>query len=60
MTFISIHSVIVYVVFFGAHMRRTRHYPLNLDVIEVVLEAMLAVGRNLDRTRQNPYLLTLL
>jgi hypothetical protein len=46
--------------FFGAHMRRTRHYPLNLGVIEVVLEAMLAIGRNLYRTGQNPYLLTLL
>ena len=46
--------------FFGAHMRRTRLYPLNLGVTEVVLEEMLTVGRNLDRTRQNPYLLTLL
>jgi hypothetical protein len=41
-------------------MRRTRLYPLNLGVTEVVLEEMLTVGRNLDRTRQNPYQLTLL
>jgi hypothetical protein len=45
--------------FFGAHMRRTRLYPLNLGVTEVVSEQMLSVGRNLDRTGQNPYLLTL-
>jgi hypothetical protein len=29
-------------------------------VIEVVLVEMLTIGRNLDRTGQNPYLLTLL
>jgi hypothetical protein len=40
--------------FFGAHMRRTRIHPLNLGVTEVVLEEMLIVGRNLDRTGQNP------
>jgi hypothetical protein len=40
--------------FFGAHMIRTQLYPLNLGVTEVVLEEMLNVGRNLDRTRQNP------
>jgi hypothetical protein len=39
-------------------MRRTQIYPLNLGVTEVVSEEMLNVGRNLDRTRQNPYLLT--
>jgi hypothetical protein len=44
--------------FFGAHMRRTRLYPLNSGVTEVVSEEMLTVGRNLDRTRKNPYLLT--
>jgi hypothetical protein len=44
--------------FFGAHMRRTRLYPLNLGVTEVVSEQMLTVGQNLDRTGQNPYLLT--
>jgi hypothetical protein len=48
------------VFFFGAHMRRTRLYPLNLGVTEVVLEEMLTVGQNLDRTGQNLYLLTLL
>jgi hypothetical protein len=46
--------------FFGAHMRRTRLYPLNLGVTEVVSEEMLTVGRNLDRPGQNPYLLTVL
>jgi hypothetical protein len=45
--------------FFGAHKRRTRLYPLNPGVTEVVSEEMLTVGRNLDRTRQNSYLLTL-
>jgi hypothetical protein len=46
--------------FLGAHMIRTQHYPLNPGVIEVVSEEMLIVGRNLDRPRQSPYLLTLL
>lgn len=32
MTFISIHSIIVYVVFFGVCMRYTRFYPLNPGV----------------------------
>jgi hypothetical protein len=32
MTFISIHSVIICVVFFGAYMRCTRLCPLNLGV----------------------------
>jgi hypothetical protein len=31
-TFISIHSVIICVVFFGAYMRLTRFYPLNPGV----------------------------
>jgi hypothetical protein len=39
-------------------MRHTWLYPLNPSVTEVVSEEMLTVGRNLDRTRQNPYLLT--
>jgi hypothetical protein len=47
--FISIHSVIIYVVFFGACMRCTRLCPLNLGVTEVVSEEMLTVGRNLER-----------
>jgi hypothetical protein len=33
-TFISIHSVIIYVVFFGACMRRTRLCPLKLGVLQ--------------------------
>jgi hypothetical protein len=59
-TFISIHSVTICVVFFGAYMRCTRLYPLNLGVTEVVSEEILTVGRNLDRNGQNHYLLTLL
>jgi hypothetical protein len=38
MTFISIHSVIIYVVFFGACMRCTRLCPLILGVAEVISE----------------------
>jgi hypothetical protein len=57
-TFVSIHSVIICVVFFGAYMRCTRLYPLNPGLIEVVSEEMLTVGRNLDRNGQNPSLLT--
>jgi hypothetical protein len=59
-TFISIHSVIICVVFFGAYMRCTRLCPLNPGVTEVVSEQMLTVARNLDRNGLNPYLLTLL
>jgi hypothetical protein len=59
-TFISIHSVIIYVVFFGACMRCTRLCTLNPCLTEVVSEEMLTVGRNLYRNGQNPYLLTLL
>jgi hypothetical protein len=36
--FISIHSVIICVVFFGAYMRRTPLCPLNPGVTEVVSE----------------------
>ena len=54
-TFISIHSVIICVVFFVAYMRCTRLYPLNPGVKEVVSEEMLTVGQNLDRNGQNPY-----
>jgi hypothetical protein len=53
-TFISIHSVIICVFFFDAYMRRTRLYPLNSGVTEVVSEEMLTVGRNLDRNGLNP------
>jgi hypothetical protein len=60
MTFISMHSVIICVVFSGAYMRYTRLCSLNPGVTEVVLEEMLTVGRNIDRNGQNPYLLTLL
>jgi hypothetical protein len=40
MTFISIHSVIIYVVFFGACMRCTRLCPLNLGVTVEYAEAI--------------------
>jgi uncharacterized membrane protein YccF (DUF307 family) len=59
-TLISVHYVIICIVFFGAYMRCTRLYPLNPGVTEVVSEEMLTIGRNLDRNGQNPYLLTLL
>jgi hypothetical protein len=60
MTFISM-PLLLYVLFFlGAHMRRTRRYPLNPSVTKVVSEEMLTVGRNLNKNGQNPYLLTLL
>ena len=52
MTFISIHSIIIYVVFFGACMRCTRLCSLKPGVTEVVSEEMLTVGRNLDRNGQ--------
>jgi hypothetical protein len=57
-TFISIHSVVIYVVFFGACMRCNRLCPLKSGVTEVVSDKMLTVGRNLDRNGQNPSLLT--
>jgi hypothetical protein len=60
MIFISMHSVIICVVFSGAYMRCTRLCSLNPGVTEVVSEEMLTVGQNLDRDGQNPYLLTLL
>jgi hypothetical protein len=51
-TFISIHSFIIYVVFFGACMRCARLCPLNPGVTEVVSEEMLTIERNLDRNGQ--------
>jgi hypothetical protein len=52
MTFISMHSVIICVVFSGAYMRCTRLCSLNSGVTEVVSEEMLTIGRNLDRNGQ--------
>jgi hypothetical protein len=60
MTFISIHSIIIYVVFFGACIRCTRLCPLKPGCDRSGIRGMLTVGRNLDRNGQNPYLLTLL
>jgi hypothetical protein len=45
-TFISIHSVIICVVFFGAYMRYTRLYPLNPGVTFVEI---LDINRYLPR-----------
>jgi hypothetical protein len=52
MTFFSMHSVIICVVFSGAYMRCTRLCSLKPGVTEVVSEEMLTVGRNLDRNGQ--------
>jgi hypothetical protein len=54
MTFISMHSVIICVVFFGACMRCTQLCLLNPGVTKAVSEQMLTVERNLDRNGQNP------
>jgi hypothetical protein len=59
-TFISIHSVIIYVVFFGACMRCTRLCSLKPGCYRSGIRGMLNVGRNRDRNGQNPYLLILL
>ena len=59
MTFISIHSVIIYVVFLAHVWDAPGFVPLKPGVTEVVSEEMLTVGRNLDRNGRNPYLLTL-
>ena len=59
MTFISIHSVIIYVVFLAHVWDAPGFVPLNPGVTEVVSEEMLTVGRNLDSNGQKPYLLTL-
>ena len=60
MTFISMHSVIICVVFSVTYMRCTPTLFLNPGVTEVVSEEMLTVGRNIGRNGQTPYLLTLL
>jgi hypothetical protein len=41
MTFISIHSVIIYVVFFGACMRCTRLCPLKPGVTQSIYEIII-------------------
>jgi hypothetical protein len=51
-TFISIHSVIIYVVFFSACMRCTRLCPLKPRCDRSGIRGMLTVGRNLDRNGQ--------
>jgi hypothetical protein len=57
---ISMHSVIICVVFPWHTYETHLAYPLNPGVREVVSKEILTVGRNLDRNGQNPYLLTLL
>jgi hypothetical protein len=59
-TFISIHSVIIYVVFFGTCMRCTRLCLLSPGCDRSGIRGMLTVGQNLDRNGQNHYLLSLL
>jgi hypothetical protein len=59
-TFISIHSVIIYVVFFGACMRCTRLCSLKPGCYRSGIRGNVTVGWNLDINGQNPYLLTLL
>jgi hypothetical protein len=56
--FISIHLVIIYVVLLWHTYETHPSLPLKLGVTKVVSEEMLTVGRNLDRTGQNPYLLS--
>jgi hypothetical protein len=60
MTFISIHSVIIYVVFFGACMSCTQLCSLKPGCDRSGIRGMLTVRRNLDRNGHNHYLLTLL
>jgi hypothetical protein len=52
-TFISIHSVIIYVVFFSVCMRCTRLCPLKPGCDRSGIRGMLTVGRDLDRNGQN-------
>jgi chromate transport protein ChrA len=59
MTFISIHSVIIYAVFLAHVWDAPGFVSLKPGVTEVVSEEMLTVGRNLYRNGQNPYLLIL-
>jgi hypothetical protein len=59
-TFISIHFVIICDVLLWRTYETPSALSLNPGVTEVVSEDMLIVGRNLDRPRQSPYLLTLL
>jgi hypothetical protein len=51
-TFISIHSVSIYVVFFDACMRWTRLCPLKPGCDRSGIRGMLTIGRNLNRNGQ--------
>jgi hypothetical protein len=48
MTFISLHSVIVYVVFFGACMRCTRLCPLKPGVTSFLSSSSIVRAPNLE------------
>jgi hypothetical protein len=51
-TFISIHSVIIYVVFFGACMRCISLLFIKTGCDRSGIRGMLTIGRNLDRNGQ--------
>jgi hypothetical protein len=57
-TFISIHLVIVFVVLLWRTYETHSGLPLKSECDRSGIKGMLTVRRNLDRTRQNPYLLT--
>jgi hypothetical protein len=57
-TFISIHLVIICVVLLWRTYATHPGLPLKFGCDRSGIKAMLTVGRNLDRSGQNPYLLT--
>jgi hypothetical protein len=57
-TFISIHLVVVCVVLLWRTYETHLGLPLKSRCDRSGIRGMLTVGRNLDRTGQNPYLLT--
>jgi hypothetical protein len=59
-TFISIQFVIICDVLIWRTYETHPALSLKFGCDRMVSEQMLTVGRNLDRPRQNPYLLTLL
>jgi hypothetical protein len=57
-TFILIHLVIVYVVLLWRTYETYQGLPLKSGCDRSGIRGILTIGRNLDRTGQNPYLLT--
>jgi hypothetical protein len=57
-TFISIHLVIICVVLLWRTYKTHPSLPLKSGCDGSVIRGMLTIGRNLNRTRQDPYLLT--